>query len=173
MVYILYYIAYLLTGSMEQSPPLETNLFKASQEIPPFYVNHIFITPFTSASHQSLSWAHTIGSIRVRGTSLYFIAWYVFTVRSCSHLIQLLSWSTTLCWLSATAYSIYPQLPWILEDVHPSTTWTRAMEWWQVPTYVGYIAYGVGFIVTNDSEDILSVCILNTISFFLLDMIHS
>ena len=36
LLYILYYIAYLLTGCMEQSPPLETNWFSASQEIPYF-----------------------------------------------------------------------------------------------------------------------------------------
>jgi len=75
----------------------------ASQEIPPFYVNHSFITPFTSASHLSLFWAHTSGSIQVWGTSLYFISWYVYTLRGCLHLTQPLSWSTTFCWLSSTA----------------------------------------------------------------------
>ena len=39
------------------------------------------------------------------------------------------------CRLSATAYSIYPQLPSILEAVPPSATWGRAMPWWRGPTY--------------------------------------
>ena len=38
------------------------------------------------------------------------------------------------CRLSATAYSIYSQLPSILEAVPPSATWGRAMPWWQGPT---------------------------------------
>ena len=37
--------------------------------------------------------------------------------------------------LSATAYSIYWQLPSILQAVPPSTTRGRAMLWWQGPTY--------------------------------------
>jgi len=58
---------------MDQSPSWETKRFSASQVIPPFYVNQTFITAFTSASHLSLSWAHTFGSIQVWGTSLYFV----------------------------------------------------------------------------------------------------
>jgi hypothetical protein len=38
---------------------------------------------------------------------------------------------TTPCRLSATAYSIYSQLPSILEAVPPSTTWGSAVLWWQ------------------------------------------
>jgi hypothetical protein len=87
-------------------------------------------------------------------------------VRSCSHLTQSLSWSTTPCRLCATAYSIYSQLPSILEAVPPSTTWGFAMPWWQVPTCLGYIAYCDGFVISNDSEDELSVCIMNTNAFF-------
>jgi hypothetical protein len=82
-------------------------------------------------------------------------------VRICSHLTQPLSWSTTHCWLSGTAYSIYSQLPSILEAVSQSPTWEPAMPWWQGPTYLGYIAYCDGFIVTNDSEDVFSLCIIN------------
>jgi len=55
-------------------------------------------------------------------------------VRSCQHLAQSPRWRTTPSWLSATAYSIYSQLPSILEAVHPSATWGRDMPWWQVPT---------------------------------------
>jgi len=158
---------------MLQNPSWETNQFSASQEIPPFYGTHSFIAAFTSACHLPLSSAHTSGSIQVWGTCLYFITWYIFTVRSCSHLTQPLSWSTIPWRLSATAYSIYSQLPSILEAVPPSATCGRAMAWWQVPTYLGYIAYCDGFIVTNDSVDQLSVCIINTTAFFILDMFHS
>ena len=120
---------------MLQNPSWETNQFSASQEIPPFYGTHSFIAAFTSACHLPLSSAHTSGSIQVWGTCLYFITWYIFTVRSCSHLTQPLSWSTIPWRLSATAYSIYSQLPSILEAVPPSATWGLAMPWWQGPTY--------------------------------------
>jgi len=158
---------------MYQSPSWQTNLFSASQEIPLFYGNETFIAAFTSSCYLSLSWAHTSGTIHVWGTALYFVTWYVFMVRSCSHLTQPVNWSTTLCQLSATAYSIYFLLPSILEAVPPTATSARAMPWWHVPTYVGYIAYCDGFIVTNDSEDVLWVCIKNTTAFFLHDMFHS
>ena len=49
-----------------------------------------------------------------------FATWYVFSVRRCQHLAQPSSWKTILCRLSATAYSIYSQLPYILEVVTPS-----------------------------------------------------
>ena len=45
---------------------------------------------------------------------------------------------TIPCRLSATAYSIYLLLPSILEAVHPSATWGRAMPWWHGPTYHGH-----------------------------------
>ena len=139
---------------MEQRP-WKSNRFSASQEIPPLYGKQNFNTAFTGASQLSLSWAHNSGSTQVGGTRLYFVTWYVFTVRSFSHLTQPLSWNTTPCWLCATAYSIYLQLPSILEAVPHSATWGRAMLWWQTPTYLGYTAYCDGFIVTNDSEDVL------------------
>jgi hypothetical protein len=44
-----------------------------------------------------------------------------------------LSWRTTPCRLSTTAYSIYSQLPSISEGVPLSATWGRAMPWWQGP----------------------------------------
>ena len=43
----------------------------------------------------------------------------------------------TPCRLSATAYSIYSQVPSISEAVPPSATWGRALPWWQGPTYHG------------------------------------
>ena len=173
LLYILYCIAYLLTGSVEQSPPWKTIRFSARQEIPQFYGNQSFITAFTSAYHLTLSWADASGSIQVWGTSLFFITCYIFMVRSCSHLTQPLSWSTTPCQLSVTAYSIYLQVPSILEAVLPSGTWRRASLWWQVPTYLGCIAYYDGFIITNYLEYVSSVCITNTTVYFLLDMFHS
>jgi hypothetical protein len=189
LFYILYCIVYLHTGSLEQGP-WETNWFTASQEISPFHGNQSFITAFTSACHLSLSWAHSSGSIQVWGTSLSFIIWYIFMVRSW-HLTQTLRWSTTpllavhdclfnifaafpLYWrLFVHAYLIYSQLPSILEAVPPSATWGRAMPWCRVLTYLDYIEYYDGFIITNYSEDVLSVCIINTTVFFLLDMFHS
>jgi len=44
---------------------------------------------------------------------------------------------TTTCRLSANVYSIYSQLPSILEAVPPSATWGCAMPWWQGTTYHG------------------------------------
>ena len=81
-------------------------------------------------------------SVQVRGL-LYvcFVTWYVFMVRSCQHLAQPPSWKITPCRLSATAYSIYSQLPSILEAVPPSATWGRAMLWWQGPTYHGFLSH--------------------------------
>jgi len=41
------------------------------------------------------------------------------------------------------------------------------MPWCQVATYLGHIEYYDGFTITNDSEVVLSVCIINTTAFFL------
>ena len=49
--------------------------------------------------------------------------------------------------------------------------WMNAMV--QGPNSLGYIAYYDGFVITNDSEEVLSVCIINTTDFLLLDMFHS
>ena len=54
-----------------------------------------------------------------------------FYGRSCQHLAQPPCWRATLCRLFATAYSIYSQLPSVLETVSPSATWGRPMPWWQ------------------------------------------
>ena len=61
----------------------------------------------------------------------------VFTTRSCWHLAQHPRWRTTLCRLSATAYAIHLQLPFILEAVPQSATWSRPMPRRQEPTYHG------------------------------------
>jgi hypothetical protein len=53
-----------------------------------------------------------------------------FTVSSCWHLAQPPSWRTTHCPLSAIVYSVYSQLPSILETVPTSATWGRTTLWW-------------------------------------------
>ena len=157
---------------MEQRP-WKTNRFSASQEISPFYGKQIFNATFTGASHLSLSWAHYSGSIQVWCTRLYFVTRYVFTLRTFSHPSQPLSWSTTPCRLCATAFSIYSQLPSILEVVPLSATGGLPCCGDRHLNYLGYIAYCDGFSVTSDSEDVLSVCVINSTFFFLLDMFHS
>jgi hypothetical protein len=101
-------------------------------KFPALYANRRFITAFTSARHLSL----TRVSAQVRGL-LYecFVTRYVFTARSCQHLAQTPCWRTTPFRLSATAYSVHPQPPSMLEAVPPSVTWGRAMPWWQGPTH--------------------------------------
>ena len=71
------------------------------------------------------------------------------TTSSSWHLAQPPSWRTTSSRLSATAYSIYSQLPSILEAVSPSATWGFAMLWWQGPTYHGVRAASLSIIQVN------------------------
>ena len=61
-------------------------------------------------------------STQVRGKCLCSVTKPVITVTSCQHLAQPPSWRTTPCRLSATVYSLYSQLPSILEGVPPSAT---------------------------------------------------
>jgi hypothetical protein len=49
---------------------------------------------------------------------------------------------TTPCRLYAAAYSIYSQSS-ILEVVQPFATWGRAIPWWQVLTYHGWMCLGM------------------------------
>jgi hypothetical protein len=65
------------------------------------------------------------------GTYVSFVTMPVFTVRSCQYLALPPSWKTTRYRLSATTYSIYSQLPSILEAISLSATRGRAMSWWQ------------------------------------------
>ena len=62
-----------------------------------------------------MSLPHCLGrvklSVQVRDTFSCFVIKPVCMVRSCQHLAQHPSWRTTPFWLSATAYSIYSQLP--------------------------------------------------------------
>jgi hypothetical protein len=78
---------------------------------------------------------------------------------SCQHLAQPPSWKTAHCWLSATAYSIYLQLPSKLETVPPSAIWVRTMSWWQGPTYNGHI-YVSELIIWITSRQNSSVSLL-------------
>ena len=58
---------------------------------------------------------------RTLDTSVCFVTRPVFTAISCQHLAQLPSWRTTPCRPSETAYSVYSQIPSILETVPPRT----------------------------------------------------
>ena len=89
------------------------------------------------------------------------------------HLTHTLTWSTIPCRLSVNAYSIYSQLPSVLEAVPPAATRGHAMLLCQAPTNLGYIACYDGFIVTSRSEHVLSIFIINTSAYFLLDILHS
>jgi len=53
------------------------------------------------------------------------------------YLAQPPSWRTAPCRMSATVYSIYSQIPSVLQAVPPSATCEIAMPWWQGPTYHG------------------------------------
>jgi len=95
---------------MVQSPSWEANRFAASQEIPSISWNPRFINALK----------------RVRKLRI------VLSPEESSR--QPPSWRTTPRQLSATAYSIYSQLPSLSEAVPLSATWGRAMPWWQGPT---------------------------------------
>jgi hypothetical protein len=47
------------------------------------------------------------------------------------------------------------------------------MLWCQGSADLGDVAYYDGFIIPDDSENVLSICIINTTAFFLLDMFQS
>jgi len=81
---------------------------------------------------------HTTGSIQALGKCIHFVTRPVFMVTICLHLAPPPSWRTTPHRLSMTAYSIYLQLPSILEAIPTSTNWGRAMPWWCGPTYHGH-----------------------------------
>jgi hypothetical protein len=68
-------------------------------------------------------------SLQIRGTCLCFVTIPVFMARSCQHLTQHPSRRITPCRLYTTAYSIYSQLPFILEAVPPSAAGGQAMLW--------------------------------------------
>jgi hypothetical protein len=53
------------------------------------------------------------------------------------------SWRAAPCRLSAAAYSLYSQLPYILEAVRPFATWGRAIPWWHGTTFHGILDYTI------------------------------
>jgi hypothetical protein len=144
----------LLTHSMEQSLSWEANRFAASQEIPSILWNpkvhyRIYKCPPPVSILSQLIPVHTptshflkcfLGrtkiSIQVRG---FVCEYFVTKIRFQGEKLLAPRPTPKLedhpCRLSATAYSIYSQLPFILEAVSPSATWGRAMSWWQGPTY--------------------------------------
>jgi hypothetical protein len=117
---------YLPTYSMEQSH-WETKGFSASQEIPRILGNQRVHNCF----HKCLPPGPIPQSISP-GPRLSV---WIFRNNTCFYGEELLaprpSWRTTPCRLPATAYSIYSQLPSILEAIPPSATWGRTMLWWQ------------------------------------------
>jgi len=118
--------------------PIKSNLclansLDAAVSQPALYKLLTFHVPNLMSLLHSVS--RTRVSVQVRGTCS--LTQPVFTVGICQHLAQLPSRRTTPYRLSATFYSIYSQLPSILEAIPPSATWWRAMPWWQGPTYHG------------------------------------
>ena len=140
---------------MEQIPSWESNRFSASQEIPRILRNpkvhyriHNFQPPVSIMSQidpvhapiplpedPSQYYPPICEWLQARANCIRFVTRPVFTVRRFQHLAQNTSWRTTPCQLSATAYSIYSQLPSILAAVPLSVTRGRAMPVWQGPTY--------------------------------------
>ena len=112
-------------------------------KFPSFYGPRRFITAFTNALQPrwasatsfgvrfSTSWVVQNDQIPKPSATLHTS--YIHYGEE--HLPQPPSWRTTPCRLSEIAYSIYSQLPSILEAVHPSATWGPAMPWWHGPTY--------------------------------------
>ena len=154
---------------MEESLFWEANRFSSSREIPHILWNpkvhyrsdkcpptvpvlsqfdpvHTPTSHFLK-THINIILFHCLGRTKVpihgRGLFELFIKWYFFTVRSCQHLVQPSSWRTIPCRLSATAYSVYSQLPSTLEAASPTANWGRAMPWWQGSIYHGrkYVRY--------------------------------
>jgi hypothetical protein len=62
-----------LTNFMELSPSYEAANYAATQNFPAFYGTGKFITVFTRALHQSLSWARSIQPIPSHPISLKYI----------------------------------------------------------------------------------------------------
>jgi hypothetical protein len=77
---------------------------------------------------------HTKVSVQVRGPCLCFITISLYS-EEFSASCQTPSRNNTTCRVSATSYSIYSQLPSLLEVVPPSPTEWCIMVWWQGSTY--------------------------------------
>ena len=72
-------------------------------------------------SHIPFPFLRWYQSIKARSTCLCYVTMPVLTVKSCQHLAQPSSWRTTPRQPSATAYSIYSQLPSTSSDSNPRT----------------------------------------------------
>jgi hypothetical protein len=70
--FLSFFLACLLTYSIQQSPSWDAERFSPSKEIPTFYGTRRFITTFTITRHLSLSSASSIQSILPNPTSLRF-----------------------------------------------------------------------------------------------------
>ena len=140
LTYLLTYLlacllTYLLTYSLT---PYSTVLlekltrFQLVKKFPTFYGTRRFLIAFASARHLSLSWASSIQSIT---PTPKFLKIHLRLYQSISPGPRLTLWlfrnRTTPCRLSATAYSIYSQLPSALVAVPPTATWGRPIPWWQ------------------------------------------
>ena len=117
---------------LPEDPFYVANSLAASKSEPTLHRLLTFHVPNLTSLFRYL--CRTKVSTQVQDKCSWFATKPVFTVRSCQHLVQPPSWRNTSCRLSATAYSIYSQLPSILAAVLPSITWRRAMPWWQGPT---------------------------------------
>ena len=104
--------------------------------------------------------SHTKVSFQVWVTCSCFITKPLFMV-SCQHLAQPPSSRTTPCWTFVTSYSIYSQLPSILEAIPPSATWGHAMSWWQGPLI------GVEFVNTKQTVKMSTLSLILLIPSFM------
>jgi len=111
----------VLTNWLTDLPTLTHSLHRAEYFLRSYY------SPRKSSNSQpfmkpegSLLCSEESPNLRPRVT---FCNKLVFLQLFCQLLAQLPSWKTTYCWLSATAYSIYLQLPSISWDclIHPQT----------------------------------------------------
>ena len=138
-IYLLtYFLNYLINYSIEQSPSWEANRFSASQEIRRIYGTRRFITVVTSTRQFSLSWASSIQSVPPHPTYKFHVTFsllklqqnispgprrtiWLFRNMKRFYREELLAlrptpgWRSIPCRLSATTYSLYSQLPSILE----------------------------------------------------------
>ena len=112
--------------SMLSHPTYLANSLATAVSGPDLYRLQTFHAPNLMPLFHSLG--RTKVSVRVRDKCSCFVTKPVFTVRSCHHIGQPSSWTTTLFRLSAIVYSIYSELPSILEAVPPSASWGRAMS---------------------------------------------